>query len=121
MMSSKRLPVDEIHRHVGGVVVAEELVHADDVGMLKRRERAGLLLEQLENRAEFVLAARRPQSHRLPRPAAHRRREAFLDDHAPPEAVARQVGHAEAPGIQIPFNHILPGTQLRAGWQFIAV
>jgi hypothetical protein len=117
----QRFAVDEIHRHVGGVVVAEELVHADDVGMLKRGERAGLLLEQFENRAEFILAARRPQPHRLPRPAAHGRREAFLDDHAPPEAVARQVGHAETAGIQIPFNHILPGTQLRAGGQLIAV
>jgi hypothetical protein len=117
----QRFAVDEIHRHVGGVVVAEELVHADDVGMLKRGQRAGLLLEQFEDGGEFVLAARRAQPYRLPRPAAHGGGEAFLDDHAPPEAVAGQVGHSESAGIQIPFNHILTGTKLCAGGQFIAV
>ena len=121
MMSSSVFPVDEVHRHVGGSVVAEELVHADDIGMLKRGQSARLLLEKLEDGAEFVLAAGRAKPHGLARPVAHGGRKALLDDHAAAEAVARQVSDAESAGIQIPFNDILPGAQLCARWQLVAV
>ncbi|WP_413855226.1 hypothetical protein [Albidovulum sp.] len=87
--------------------------------MLKLRQGAGFLLEQVEYLAEFRRAAFRAKSHRTPRAAADRSGKALLDDDLAAKTVAREVCDPEPAGIQIGFDRVLPAAQYRPRRQFV--
>ncbi len=109
--------LDEIERHVGGAAILEHLVDADDVGMVQRRHAPRLEAEMFDDLFEILLQCTRPCPHVLAGSQAHRVRKAFLDDHLAVQAVPRQIGDAEAAGIQMAVDLVLAPQQAVAGSQ----
>ena len=50
----KVVALNEIHRHVGGLIVFEDLMHLDDVRMVQLRQRHRLLHEMTHSRPEVI-------------------------------------------------------------------
>ena len=90
----------EIQRHVRGLVVFEHLMHADDIRMLELRQTPRFGTKMLHDRVEFRLVLTRTGHDVTVIPAAHRRREAFLDDNDTIQTIARKIRHPKATGVQ---------------------
>jgi hypothetical protein len=88
----------EAHHHVDGVVGAEEVGHADDVGMVDARQRPALLEKTLHAVAEDVVVLVRAGLHDDRSLGAQHQlaRQVFLDRHRLVVVVTRQIHHAEA-------------------------
>ena len=110
---------DEIQRHIGGVVVLENLMHTDDVRVVQLGKAAGLLHEQADDRLQLVLVGARTGLNDSTAAPAERTRETFLDDDLPVQTVAGKVGDTKAAGIEETFDRVLAVHQLGAGLQLV--
>ena len=100
--------LNEIKRHIGGAIVLEHLMHADNVGMAQLCQTAGFLAEQRHDRLEIRLQAARPCLNHLVAAPTHRIGIAFLDHHLSVQTVQRKIGYAETARPQIAFDPVLP-------------
>ncbi len=111
--------VDMLHRHIGGLVVLEDLVDLHDVRMVQLGQVQRLLLEKRDERAELLLALARAGADVLARAAAEGRGEAFLHHHPAIQRIARPVGDPEPARVQEGVDGELAQKQPRAGLQLV--
>ena len=111
--------VDEVDRHVGGVVVFEHLMHADDVRVNQFGQAPRLVDEVLHEAAQIAGVLARPRAHDAVRPAAERVGKTFLDDHGPVERILRQIGDPEPAAVEESKDRVLPVQQRRPRFQVI--
>ncbi|WP_254656623.1 protein kinase domain-containing protein [Leisingera sp. JC1] len=110
--------VNELHRDIGGLVFLEDLMHTDDAGVLGAGQQMRLAKEGAQHVATGFGVFRRRRLHLRAVAAAQPRGKALLDHHPPFQAVARQIGDAEAAADQRALNLVLALQQLEAAGQF---
>ena len=106
---------DQVKRDIGGVVLFEHLVDADDVGMAQPGQVPRLSHEHLDKRTQVGSIAR---SSRFDGNSVARRqdtRKTFLEHDFPFQAVGGQVGDAEAAHAEKPLDRELTTQQRDTG------
>ena len=107
-----------VERHIGGVVLFEDLMHGNDIGMLQRRHAARLAQELLFQGHKLRLGCGRNRTNLAVRALTQTRGKAFLYDDIPFEAVARHISHGKAALLKRLQNLVQPVQKTGAGWQF---
>ena len=104
----QRAPALVAHHHVDGLVGAEEIQHADDVGMVDLGERAAFLEKALHPVAERGEVLDRARAHDVALGAQHqRRRQVFLDRDRGAGLVERAIDDRKAAAADLPVDPVV--------------
>ncbi len=108
-----------IQCHIGGVVFLEDLMHADDVRVVRLGKGHRFLTEQAHNGFQLILMSARARCHRRVLPAAEAARETLLDDNPASQTILCKISDAESARREEILDRILPEHQFRVRLQFV--
>ena len=98
---------DEVQCHIRGVVFLENLMHANDVRVIKLGEVTCFLHKQPNDRRKLVLMRPAAGCHQCGRASTESAGKAFFDHDTAVQTVPRTIRDPKPTGIQKVFNFVL--------------